>query len=417
MNVPLHRLSVLLVEDDADYAALVQHWLDGTGHDTRFMLSWADSLGSALRRLALGDIDIVLLDLTLPDCDGMETFAALSSRYPEIPVIILTGADSESMALQTIRQGGEDYLVKSNCTRDLLIRNISYAVVRHRRQSEAQSAGEAQNKVVTVIGAKGGTGTTTVACALAVELRRQGGEDVLLADLDTDSGLMAFLMGVTSRYSILDAAQNLQRLDATFWEHLVTVAAGVHVVPSVGIRPGAGADQSSLLEVIKFATPLYQWVVLDLGRLRSANLAMLERTNEVILVTTDSLASLHEAKQAINVLCAGCIARERIHLLVNQVDQATEMQRASDLVKVFGVDVCARLPYEGEALCGALAERKLSAESSAFRSNVRNVARKLLGLEEIKRPRTIPGLMSFLTRTKRQEPASEPTVGASGLNA
>jgi Flp pilus assembly CpaE family ATPase len=418
MNDPLHRLSVLLVEDDPDYAALVQQWLDGTGHDARFMLSWADSLSSGLRHLAMEGIDIVLLDLNLPDSQGIETFTALSSRYPAVPVVILAGADSESMALQTIRHGGEDYLVKSDCTRDLLIRNISHTVVRHERRSEAHAAGEAQNKVVTVIGAKGGTGTTTVACALAVELRCQGGEDVLLADLDLDSGLMAFLMGVTSRYSILDAARNLPRLDATYWERLVTTAWGVHVVPSTGLCLDAGADPSNLLEVVKFVTRLYKWVVLDLGRLRRDNLAPLERTNEVMLVTTDSIPSLHAAKHTINTLCASGVAREHIHMLVNQVDEATELQRASELVKLFGVDVCARLPYEGEALCSALAEKRLPAESGPFRSNMRNVARKLLGLEEIKRRRTIPGLRSFLSGTKRQERApNQPNKGVSGLNA
>ena len=418
MNDPLNRLSVLLVEDDPDYATLVQQWLEGSGGDARFVLSWTDSLSSALARLARGGIDVVLLDLSLPGTQGMETFAALSSRCPGVPVIVLTAADSESMALQTIRHGGEDYLVKSACTRDVLIRNISHAVVRYQRQTEAHTAGDAPNKVVTVIGAKGGAGATTVACTLAAELRRQSDETVLLADLDLDSGLMAFLMGVSSRFSILSAIQNLERLDQTFWEHLVTEIGGVHVLPSTGLAPGVAVDQASLSEAIKFATRLYRWVVLDLGRLRSGNLALLEQTSEVLLVTTDSIASLHEAKRAIEVLCGGGFDREHIKLLVNQVDKASEPQRAGDLVKLFGVNVCARLPYEGAALRNALADTKLPPESGAFSSNVRNVARKLLGLEEFKPRRTMPALRSFLGRTKRQEPAAiDAAVTASRLNA
>src|ERR1700683_4297336 len=125
MNGPLNRLHVLLVEDDPDYATLVHQWLDGTGHDPGFVLSWTDSLSSAVGRLARGGIDIVLLDLALPDSQGIGTFLTLRSRCAGIPVIVLSSADSEPMALQTIRQGGEDYLVKSTCTRELLIRNIS----------------------------------------------------------------------------------------------------------------------------------------------------------------------------------------------------------------------------------------------------------------------------------------------------
>ncbi|MGC9948477.1 MAG: response regulator [Bryobacteraceae bacterium] len=405
MNGSLNRLSVLLVEDDPDYATLVQQWLAGTGDDPGFSLNWTESLSSALSRLARGGIDIVLLDLSLPDSHGIETFLTLRSRCSEVPVIVLSSADSEPMALQTIRHGGEDYLVKSTCTRDLLIRNISHAVVRHRRQAEAQ-AGGAQNKVVTIVSAKGGTGATTVACTLAAELRRQSDESVLLADLDLDSGLLGFLMGVHSRFSIVDAAQSLERLDATFWEHLVTEVGGVHVVASTGLALGARVAPANILEVIKFVTPLYRWLVLDLGRLRSGNLALLEQTTEAMLVTTDSIASLHEAKHAIEVMCAGGFDRERIQLLVNQVDEDIEPQRVGDLVKLFGVEVCTRLPYEGHALSGALADRKLPAETGAFSAHVRNVARKLMGLEEVKRRRTIPSLMSFLRGSRRPEPAA-----------
>jgi Flp pilus assembly CpaE family ATPase len=418
MNDPLNRLSVLLVEDDPDYATLVQQWLGGTRREPQFLLSWTDSLNSALTRLARGGIDVVLLDLGLTESQGLETFAAVSSRCPMVPVIVLTAADSESLALQTIRQGGEDYLVKNTCTRDVLIRNISHAVARYRRQAEGRLAGDAQNKVVTVIAAKGGTGATTVACTLAAELRRQSDESVLLADLDVDSALMGFLMGVRKGFSILSVTQNLDRLDKTYWEHLVTAVGGVHVLPSAGLAPGGRADESSVLEAIKFATRLYKWVVLDLGRLRSDNLGLLEQTAEAILITTDSIASLHEAKRAVEAMCVGGFDREHIHLLVNQVDEAAKPQRASDLVKLFGVEVCARLPYEGDELCSPVAERKLPSESSVFSSNVRNVARKLMGVEEIKHRRTMPGLMSFLTRTKRQEPyPNEAAMGASRLNA
>jgi Flp pilus assembly CpaE family ATPase len=417
MNDPLNRLSVLLVDDDPDFVTLVRQWLDGTGGDLRFVLISTDSLNSALTRLALGRIDVVLLDLSLPESQGMETFTALSSRCPGVPVIVLTAADSESMALRTIRQGGEDYLVKSTCTRDLLIRTISHAIVRYQRQTEAHAAGGAQHNVVTVIGAKGGTGTTTVACTLAAELRRQSDQAVLLADLDLDSGLMAFLMGVSKRSSILAATQNLGRLDKTFWDHLVTEVGGVDVLPSTGLAHGGPADQSKLSDAIKFATRLYSWLVLDLGRLRSGNLALLDQSTDVILVTTDSIASLHEAKRAIEVLRVGGFRREHIQLLVNQVDADTQPQPTSELVKLFGVNVCARLPYEKDATCSTLADNKLPPESSAFSSNVRNVARKLLGLEEFKRRRTMPGLKSFLSRAKRQEPPPHvATVTAASLN-
>jgi Flp pilus assembly CpaE family ATPase len=414
MNGLQNRLSVLLVEDDPDYATLVQQWLDRPAQAPGFALSWTDSLSSAMSRLARGGIDIVLLDLTLPDSRGIDTFLTLRSRCSGIPVIVLSAADSESMALETIRHGGEDYLVKSTCTRDLLIRNVSHAVVRCRRQAEVQAAGDIQSNIVAVVGAKGGTGATTVACTLAAELRLESNDDVLLADLDLDSGLVAFFMGVRSPFSILDAAQNLERLDSTFWKSLVTEVGGVHVVPSPGLVLGGGMDPPSVWKAIEFARRLYPWTVLDLGRLHGGNLALLDRVTQTMLVTTDSIASLHEAKRAIEVMCEAGVGRERVHLLVNHVDEATQQQRNSDLVKVFGVDVCARLPYEGAALSNALVERRLPGESGAFRSSMRRVARKLLGLEDVKPKGMIPGLVSLLTGPKRRKPI---TNGAGSFRA
>ena len=403
MNGPLKRLQVLLVEDDSDYATLVQQWLDGTTGDPGFVLSWTESLSSAMSRLERGGIDIVLLDLTLPDSQGIDTFLALHARCRGVPVIILSSADNEPVALQTIRHGGEDYMVKSACTRDLLVRNISHAVARHRRQATAGVEGDATGKVVAVVGAKGGTGTTTVACTLAAELRLQSEANVLLANLDLDSGLIGFLMGVNTGFSILDAAQNVARLDSTFWRSLVTDVGGVHVVASPGLGHGGEMDPRGVSQAIEFARGLYRWMVLDLGRLRSGNHALLELAAEAILVTTNSVASLHEAKRAVEVLCAGGVDRERVHLIVNHVDEAAEKLRTSDLVKFFGVEVRASLPCESEVLSSALLERKLPPESSAFRRNLSNVSRKLLGLEELKRSPTIPGLLSLLAGTKRRE--------------
>jgi Flp pilus assembly CpaE family ATPase len=413
MNAPLNHLSVLLVEDDPDYATLVQHWLEGAGPNPGFALSWTESLSSAMSRLARGGIDIVLLDLGLPDSHGIETFLALRSKCSGVPVIVLSSADSEAMALQTIRHGGEDYLVKSTCTAAILVRNISHAVVRYRRQTEVRGAGDLPSKVAAVIGAKGGTGTTMVACTLAAELRCQSNDTVLLAGLDMESDLLGFLMGVNSRFSIVDAAQSADRLDATFWESLVTDAGGVHVVPSPGLAHSGSVDPASIAKVVKFASRLYRWTVLDMGRLRNSNLGLLEQASEALLVTTDSIASLHEAKRAVEVLCAGGTDPARVHLIVNHVDKAAEALPTSDLVKLFGVEVCARLPYEAEALSSALLERKLPPEASAFRSNLRALARKLLGLEEVKRKRMIPGLMSYLSGTKRREPAPAEAVSDS----
>src|SRR5579864_4132795 len=125
------KLSVLLVEDSTDYASLVLRWLSGESKETEFVTNWTDSLAAAMARLEQGGIELILLDLGLPDSDGLETFVSIRAKVSDLPIIVLSSGDSEALALQTIQLGAQDYLVKSSCTPELLIRSLCHAVVRH----------------------------------------------------------------------------------------------------------------------------------------------------------------------------------------------------------------------------------------------------------------------------------------------
>ncbi len=106
-----------------------------------FQLEWVDRLAKALDRIALGNIDVVLLDLTMPDSSGLETFTKMHSRNPRVPIIPLTGLDDEAFAVNALRAGAQDYLVKGEVESKLLAGAIRYAIERKKveealRQSE-----------------------------------------------------------------------------------------------------------------------------------------------------------------------------------------------------------------------------------------------------------------------------------------
>jgi pilus assembly protein CpaE len=106
-----------------------------------------------------------------------------------VPFVILSSADAESLALETIQDGAENYIVKSSCTPALLCRALRYAVAKHVAEVASRT------RVIGVIGAKGGVGATTVACNLATELRVQTGKRVLLADMDVNASAPACSAG------------------------------------------------------------------------------------------------------------------------------------------------------------------------------------------------------------------------------
>jgi len=128
-------IKVLLVEDDISYAQLIQVTLT-RAKDALFDVEWKDCLAGALDRLHAGGVEVVLLDLNLPDSGGIETFFRVSVQAPDVPVILLTGTDDESLALRAVQMGAQDYLVKGEVSGKHLVRSILYAIQRYRIRKE-----------------------------------------------------------------------------------------------------------------------------------------------------------------------------------------------------------------------------------------------------------------------------------------
>lgn len=124
---------VLLIEDNPDDAFLVRESLiDSTG--ARFSVEWAERLAQGLEILENEEIDVVLLDLSLPDSSGTETFHRVYKQAPRVPVVVLTGLEDEMLGAELVREGGQDYLVKGHADGTLLTRCINYAI--ERKQAE-----------------------------------------------------------------------------------------------------------------------------------------------------------------------------------------------------------------------------------------------------------------------------------------
>jgi two-component system cell cycle sensor histidine kinase/response regulator CckA len=116
-------IRVLLVEDNPEDVLLMRRKLARVP-DPVLELESADYLSAGLARLAEAGIDLVLLDLSLPDSHGLETFAQVHAQAPRVPIIVLSGFDDEALAVRAVREGAQDYLVKGQVERDLLVRAI-----------------------------------------------------------------------------------------------------------------------------------------------------------------------------------------------------------------------------------------------------------------------------------------------------
>jgi anti-anti-sigma factor len=133
------EIKILLIEDDRKDARLIQTML-GDAADIAFDMEVFGRLSTGLERLAEGDIDLVLLDLTLPDSRGLKSLSKVRSQTSEVPVIIITGLDDEGAALEALQRGAQDYLIKGQVDSDMLSRSIRYALERQSIDREARKA-------------------------------------------------------------------------------------------------------------------------------------------------------------------------------------------------------------------------------------------------------------------------------------
>ncbi len=141
-------LAVGLVEDNPGEARLIQEMLREQSIAS-FRVQWSSRLEEVLGRLQRGEeFDVLLLDLGLPDSQGLSTFDRVHEQAPKVPIIISSGATDEDLAVEAVSHGAQDYLVKGQIDGFLLKRAIRYAIERNRAEREIQELNDALERRV-----------------------------------------------------------------------------------------------------------------------------------------------------------------------------------------------------------------------------------------------------------------------------
>jgi pilus assembly protein CpaE len=278
-----------------------------------------------------------------------------------------------------MRAGIHEYLyppLQENLRRALERRSVE----RGRKRDGAIKAG---GKAFGMFSAKGGCGATTIACHVAAELGRQN-HKVLLADLDLDAGMVAFITKTKGNYSILDAVNNIHRLDISYWKALVSNGIpGVEIVSSpLALATKQQPKDEQVRHVLAFARPNYDWTIVDLGRsLSRIAMAALEEIDEVCLVTTLDVPALHQSKQIIQTLLDSGYGKNRIKLILNRAPKRLDIT-PGELEKMLGVPIFALVPNDYQELYETYAEGRMLNRSSELGKQLAKLAMKLASMEE-----------------------------------
>ncbi len=131
-------IKVLYVEDEMDHAILIRELIEKI-KNVHYELTHVQNLNETLLELDNNNYDIILLDLSLPDEQGVDTVARVCEQAPDIPVVVMSGTDDETMAIKALQKGAQEYLVKGKVQSHALSRILRYAIMRHKGRVELQS--------------------------------------------------------------------------------------------------------------------------------------------------------------------------------------------------------------------------------------------------------------------------------------
>jgi pilus assembly protein CpaE len=350
--------------------------------------------GSGLASLAAASArqpDVVVLDLR-GTTEVPPVIPALKRQHPQTGIVLVTTSLEPALLLEAMRAGVNELVCEPLTQADL--EKAIHRVVRQRLASTG--------RVFAVVGAKGGVGATTVAVNIATTLGSAGKPDrTLLMDLHQTGGDAAVFLGVEPRFSILDAQENIHRLDLVFLKGLVTqVTPHVDLLASSDRSVASHVDVSTIRTVIDAVTSAYRFTVLDVPRSDGAALDALDRVSTIIVVANQELATVKSTSRLAASLRQR-YGRDKVVVVLSRSDRRADIGHA-DVERVIGMPVAHTFPSDYRTALQALNKGRPVAldNHNELSSSFRRFALQLAGLPAHKESDGRSGLLGRLTGGK-----------------
>lgn len=298
---------------------------------------------------------------------------AFRRQHPGTGLVLVASASDPALMLQAMRAGVTEY-VHEPLTAEVLEQSVRRVIV----GGFAPTSGQ----VVAFVGAKGGVGTTTLAVNTGTALAMIADGDVLLMDLHIGSGDAALFLGVEPRFSVVDALENVGRLDEALFRSVIEkTTSGLDVLASSDRMVAGIADARHLRALLDFVASRYRYIVLDVPRSDVTMLDALPEASVVTVVTNQELPSLRSAGRLAHNLRAR-YGSARVRTVMNRFDRRAEIAHA-DVERVIGSSVKHLIPSDYRVAVEALNEgRPVVLEKSSLADSLRVLAADLGGVRK-----------------------------------
>jgi pilus assembly protein CpaE len=261
--------------------------------------------------------DLALVDIRGDAPSGIAAIERLRSTFASVVIFAVAASTDPELILQAMRAGANEFLTWPPAEESF------HGAVRRTaaRRESTQASARPPSITLVFFGAKGGAGTTTVAVNCAVELARLTHRPTIIVDLKACLGEVALFLGVRPRFTVLDAIENLHRLDRDFLKELVVRhKSGLEILAASEQfdRPNA-QDAGAVEELLRVLSRSHDFLVVDAGNsINSCSLAALYAADTIFLITNPDVPSVRNAQRLIERVRQLGASAERIRIVLNR---------------------------------------------------------------------------------------------------
>jgi pilus assembly protein CpaE len=349
----------------------------------------AVDLGRFLRAAAP---EIVFLSIETRQ-QALESAKKIEELCPGLQVVAINRTCDPPILLETMRSGIREFLSPpfEQQTLHEALQRISELI------SQNPPIFETTDALFAFLPAKAGAGATTIAVNTSLALSKIPDTNVLLADLDLNSGMVGFMLLLNQTpYTIVDAAENALELDENLWPKIVSSKGNLDVLPVGKLSPGFRIEAAQIRQILTYARRHYSAIFVDLsGMMEKYSIEILHEAKQVYLVCTTELPSLHLCREKLAFLRSQDLAG-RVHILLNRSQKRGQIS-LEEMEKLFGMPIHMTFPNDYAGVHEALTAGKSVNPASPLGSRYRELAENMLGKKAPAAERK-RGFMDLLSR-------------------
>jgi pilus assembly protein CpaE len=345
MSMAEHNL--LVVDQDDDFVASAKELFDGS-------VPVARTIEEAVQSITAGDVRMVLIGPSYGSPDAMDEIRTLHNEQPAA-ILMLVAEEVTSDVLRMSMRAGVSDVIEAPLDEEKIeaaIEQFAHDVLKRQSAKTTTPVREEptdKGQIITVTSAKGGSGKTVLATNVALVLNRLPDKKVCLVDADLQFGDVCLVLQLEPRYTMVNAAHELHKLDAELLDSLLTEHPSGLKVLAAPLEPAFADDitTAGLMQMLDILRENYDYIIVDTAAmLDELILSLIERSDEVLMLVDMDLPSVKNAKLALETLRLLKFSTSNVRLVINRSNSKAKLDN-KEIEGALKMEIQAAIPSDG----------------------------------------------------------------------